>query len=107
MRAQNSSSGHDEGSAAKRRRVVTLPQIKESVSEFLETIDQMCGPKSDANSTGDSSSRSSSIRSSSSSSSCSRSRSSRSSNSISIGTLVAVAQVPVVVVISVNINRFK
>ena len=106
MRAQNSSSGHDEGSAAKRRRVVTLPQIKESVSEFLETIDQMCGPKSDANSTGDSSSRSSSrsssmsssmssSSSSSSSSSCSRSRSSRSSSSISIGTLVAVAQVVV------------
>ena len=98
MRAQNSSSGHDEGSAAKRRRVVTLPQIKESVSEFLETIDQMCGPKSDANSTGDSSSRSSSrssSSSSSSSSSCIRSRSSRSSSSISIGTLVAVAQVVV------------
>ena len=93
IRAQNSSSGHDEGSAAKRRRVVTLPQIKESVSEFLETIDQMCGPKSDANSTGDSSSRSSSR--SSSSSSCIRSRSSRSSSSISIGTLVAVAQVVV------------
>ena len=98
MRAQNSSSGHDEGSAAKRRRVVTLPQIKESVSEFLETIDQMCGPKSDANSTGDSSSRSSSrssSSSSSSSSSCIRSRSSSSSSSISIGTLVAVAQVVV------------
>ena len=98
MRAQNSSSGHDEGSAAKRRRVVTLPQIKESVSEFLETIDQMCGPKSDANSTGDSSSRSSSrssSSSSSSSSSCIRSRSSRSSSSISIGTLVTVAQVVV------------
>ena len=72
MRVRNSSNGHDEGSAAKKRRVVGLPQIEETVREFLETICQKCGPKPGANSTRDSgSSNSSSSSRCSSSSSCS------------------------------------
>ena len=60
MRVRNSSNGHDEGSAAKKRRVVGLPQIEETVREFLETICQKCGPKPGANSTRDSGSSNSS-----------------------------------------------
>ena len=86
MRVRNSSNGHDEGSAAKKRRVVGLPQIEETVREFLETICQKCGPKPGANSTRDSgSSNSSSSSRCSSSSSCSS----------TIGSLVAVASVAV------------